>query len=292
MEFARRRYNLDVMLSRSAIPESHHAGRLLRKWRQRRKLSQLDLSCESGISTRHLSFLETGRSSPSRNMLLRLCENLDLPLRERNRLFVAAGYAPVYPERPLEHPSLLSARDAMDKLLVGLEPNPALVIDSHWTLISSNRFVPPLLEGAASWLVQPPVNVIRLCLHPEGLAPRIVNLHEWRPHLLERLRRQIESSGDPILLELLKEVRRYPEPTPEGRMSVEPDAAIVPLRLAFGDNVFSFLSTTMLFGTPLDITLSELAIECFFPTDTITTEKLKELASGVCGNPGTGREVP
>jgi transcriptional regulator with XRE-family HTH domain len=280
MEFTRRRYNLDLMLSPSAIPESHHAGRLLRKWRQRRKLSQLDLSCESGISTRHLSFLETGRSSPSRNMLSRLCENLDLPLRERNRLFVAAGYAPVYPERPLEHPSLVSARDAMDKLLVGLEPNPALVIDSHWTLISSNRFVPPLLEGAASWLVQPPVNVIRLCLHPEGIAPRIVNLHEWRPHLLERLRRQIDASGDPVLLELRKEVRRYPEPTPEGRMSVEPDAAIVPLRLAFGDNVFSFLSTTMLFGTPLDITLSELAVECFFPTDTITAEKLKELASG------------
>jgi transcriptional regulator with XRE-family HTH domain len=280
MEFTRRRYNLDLMLSPSAIPESHHAGRLLRKWRQRRKLSQLDLSCESGISTRHLSFLETGRSSPSRNMLLRLCENLDLPLRERNRLFVAAGYAPVYPERPLEHPSLVSARDAMDKLLVGLEPNPALVIDSHWTLISSNRFVPPLLEGAASWLVQPPVNVIRLCLHPEGIAPRIVNLHEWRPHLLERLRRQIDASGDPVLLELRKEVRRYPEPTPEGRMSVEPDAAIVPLRLAFGDNVFSFLSTTMLFGTPLDITLSELAVECFFPTDTITAERLKELASG------------
>ena len=173
-----------------------------------------------------------------------------------------------------------SMKALLDTILVGLEPNPALVIDRHWTLISSNRAVPPLFEGAANWLVQPPVNVIRLSLHPEGIAPRIVNLHEWRPHLLERLRRQIESSGDPVLLELLKEVRGYPDVTPGRLISVDPDAALVPLRLAFGNSVFNFLSTTMLFGTPLDITLSELAIEVFFPADTVTTESLQESALG------------
>ena len=227
-------------------PLREHPGDLLRVWRQRRRLTQLELSCETGISTRHLSFLETGRAMPSRRMLLRLCEELDLTLRERNRLFLASGYAPIYPERPLNHPSLSLARSAMAAVLTGLEPNPALVIDRHCTLISSNRAVTPLLEGVAPWLLDPPVNVPRLSLHPEGLAPRIVNLPEWREHLVARLRRQANLSADPVLMALIEEVAKFPPDKEEQSTPTNTHAAVVPFRLAVGKGVFSFLSTTML----------------------------------------------
>lgn len=259
------------------------AGDLLREWRQRRRLSQLELAGEAEISTRHLSFVETGRSHPSREMVLHLSERLEIPLRERNVLLVAAGYAPVYSERRLEDPALEAVRNAIDVVLQGHEPYPALVIDRHWNLVASNRSVGPLLIGIGVELLQPPVNVLRLSLHPEGLASRIVNLEEWRAHLLERLRRQVEVSGDPVILDLLAELRDYsPAKTATPvRSRSERDYAgiVVPLELRMGDAVLAFFSTTTVFGTPLDITLSELALETFFPADSATTEILRNFHS-------------
>jgi len=265
------------MPSAAPPPRLPQPGILLRAWRERRKLSQLDLSCETGISTRHLSFLETGRSLPSRATLLKLCEELALPLRERNRLFLAAGFAPAYPERSLEDPALRAAQSAMQQVLIGIEPNPALVIDSHWTLVASNRFIAPLLTGVAAHLLQPPVNVLRLSLHPEGLAPRIVNLQEWRQHLLERLRRQMQA-GDSALIDLMHELRNYPPPR-TATSPYNPDAAVIPFQLRLGEEVLNFFGTTMVFGTPLDVTLAELAIETFFPVDAGTASALQRLAS-------------
>src|SRR6516164_1267377 len=179
-------------------------GGLLRQWRQRRRLSQLDLACDAGISTRHLSFVETGRAQPSREMLLHLAEQLDVPLRERNVLLVAAGYAPVFRERSLEDPALAAARTAIDLVLAGHEPFPAIAVDRHWRLVSANKAVGVLLAGVDQDLLRQPVNVLRVALHPDGLAPRTVNLAEWRAHLLARLRRQIELTADPELIKLLK----------------------------------------------------------------------------------------
>ncbi len=245
-------------------------------------MSQLDLACEADISTRHLSFLETGRSLPSREMVLHLAERLDVPLRERNVLLVAAGYAPVFPERPLSDPALQAARSAVDLVLEGHEPYPALAVDRHWTLVASNNAVMRLLAGTASALLRPPVNVLRLSLHPEGLAPRIANLQEWRTHLLARLRRQIEVSADPILVELMNELRSYPAAGAAGvgTPTTHQDYAgvIVPLRLVTNGGILSFFSTTAVFGTPVDITLSELALESFFPADAATVETLRSLA--------------
>src|SRR5215471_9634946 len=196
-------------------------GSLLKEWRQRRRLSQLDLACEADISTRHLSFLETGRSLPSREMILHLAEQLEVPLRERNALLIAAGYAPVFPERPLGDPELHAARKAVDLVLAGHEPYPALAIDRHWTLIASNNAVPALIVEADPSLLQPPVNVLRLSLHPAGLAPRIANLAQWRSHLLARLSRQIEATADPVLKDLLNELCGYPTPSGTGAIAAD-----------------------------------------------------------------------
>src|SRR5215471_10871371 len=258
--------------------QTQPVGNLLRKWRERRRLSQLDLACEAEISTRHLSFLETGRSLPSREMVLRLAEQLEVPLRERNVLLIAAGYAPAFPERHLNDPALQAARKAVDLLLAGHEPYPALAIDRHWTLIASNNAVPPLLAGVEPSLLQPPVNVLRLSLHPAGLAPRIANLAEWRSHLLARLRRQIEVSADPVLEELLKELCSYPAPGEDAAGDDEAYAGVVvPFRLVTERGVLSFISATTIFGTPVDVTLSELAVESFFPADAATAEALRGL---------------
>lgn len=253
-------------------------GELLRMWRQRRRLSQLDLAADAGISPRHLSFLETGRSTPSREMVLRLAEQLDLPLRERNRLLVAAGYAPLFPERPLDTPELGAARRAVEMVLAGHEPAPALAIDRHWTLVAANRAVPPLLAEVEPGLLQPPVNVIRLSLHPAGLAAKIANYAAWRAHLIARLRRQIELSADPALAELLQEVSALPFPagaTPHAPVSG--GWVAVPLQLRTRAGTLSLISTTTVFGTPVDVTLSELAIESFFPADAATAAALREL---------------
>jgi transcriptional regulator with XRE-family HTH domain len=254
-------------------------GDYLREWRQRRRMSQLDLACEADISTRHLSFLETGRSTPSRDMVLHLAERLDVPLRERNTLLVAAGYAPVFPERRLEDPALQPARHAMELVLKGHEPYPALAIDRHWNLIASNDAVPPLLAGVAPALLQGPVNVLRLSLHPDGLASRIVNYSEWRAHLFERLRHQIEVTADPVLIALLDELSAYPAPPGAWAMqagSAEFAGVAVPFKLRTEAGILSFISTTTVFGTPVDVTLAELALESFFPADAATAEALAQ----------------
>lgn len=255
-------------------------GNLLRDWRRRRRLSQLDLACEAEISSRHLSFLETGRSSPSREMVLRLAEQLEVPLRERNSLLVAAGYAPVFTERPLGDPTLEAARKVVELVLTGHEPYPALAVDRHWNLVASNRAVTPLLAGAEPTLLEAPVNVLRLSLHPRGLAPRIVNLAEWRSHLLARLRRQIDASADPVLGELFDELSGYPVPGGkryDASAGVDYAGVAVPFQLRTEGGTLSFLSTTTVFGTPVDITLSELALESFFPADAATSDALSRM---------------
>ncbi len=259
--------------------ETRAIGDHLREWRQRRRLSQLDLALEAEISTKHLSFLETGRAQPSRDMVLRLAERLDVPLRERNVLLVSAGYAPVFPQRTLDDPALQQARKAVDLVLKGHEPYPALVVDRHWTLVAHNAAVPRLLAGAAPKLMQPPVNVLRLSLHPEGLAPRIENLAEWRAHLLARLRQQIDVTADPVLTKLFDELAAYPAPggAKAGRANVQQEYAgvVVPLRFRTEAGTLSFFSTTTIFGTPVDVTLAELAIESFFPADAATADMLR-----------------
>jgi transcriptional regulator with XRE-family HTH domain len=254
-------------------------GDLLREWRRRRRMSQLDFAVEAEISSKHLSFLETGRSRPSREMLLKLAELLEVPLRERNRLLIAAGFAPVFTERKLDDPALQSARDAMELVLKGHEPYPALAIDRHWTMLAANRAVAPLLQGISPELLEPPVNVLRLSLHPNGLAPRIVNLAQWRAHLFARLRRQIDVSADTVLIALIEELSAYPAPDIRVH-GVEGDGSnsfAVPLRLATPAGVLSFISTTTVFGTPIDVTLSELALESFFPADAATTAALRQM---------------
>jgi len=249
-------------------------GPALRDWRTRRRLSQLDLAIEAEISTRHLSFLETGRARPSREMVLKLAERLTIPIRERNALLNLAGFAAAHGERTLDAPDMAAARNAIERLLKAHEPYPALAVDRGWTLVTANAAVGPFLEGAAAHLLEGPINVLRLTLHPQGLAPRILNLPEWRAHVLERLRAQFAASADPAILALLDELWAYPAPPgPRGQLS--PGHAIVtPLVLDGPDGPLSFISTTTVFGTPLDVTLSEIAIEAFFPADDETARRL------------------
>jgi transcriptional regulator with XRE-family HTH domain len=265
------------------MPPAHRpVGDLLREWRQRRRLSQLELASAANVSARHLSFLETGRSQPSREMLMLLSRRLEVPLRERNTLLVAAGFAPVYRERSLEDPALASAREAVHLVLRGHEPSPALAVDRHWNLVAANRAVAPLLAGVDAALLQPPVNVLRLALHPGGLAPRTLNPAQWREHLLTRLRHQRDASADEGLDALLQELEGYPTPEAPGAADVTGgDAAgfVIPLRLQVQGLTLTLLSTTTLFGTPMDVTLAELAIETFFPADAQTAEALRALAA-------------
>lgn len=258
-----------------------HLGDYLREWRQRRRMSQLDLALEADISTRHLSFLETGRSQPSREMVLLLAEKLDMPLRERNVMLVAAGYAPVYSERSLDDPALESMRRAVDLVLKGHEPYPALAVDRHWSLVAANEALLSLVEGVDPALLKPPVNVLRLSMHPAGLARRIVNFTEWRDHLVERLHHQVDMTGDAALAALIEELRAYPIPDKAARgPGAKQDYAgvVVPLQLRVGEGVLTLFSTTTVFGTPVDVTLSELAIEAFFPADPETASALRQLA--------------
>jgi len=260
---------------------SRPVGELLRVWRQRRRLSQLDLACEANISARHISFLETGRSRPSREMLLHLAERLEIPLRDRNALLLAGGYAPVYRESSLDDPALRPAREAIDLVLAGHEPYPALAVDRHWTLVTANRALGPLLAGAAPALLRPPVNVLRLSLHPDGVAPRIANLRQWRDHVLGRLHRQVEITADPVLAALHEELCGYPVPEGgEEADGVDYGEVVVPLRLRTERGPLAFFSTTTVFGTPVDVTLAELAIEAFFPADPATAEALRQTAAG------------
>ena len=249
------------------------AGPLLREWRQRRRLSQLELAVEADISARHLSFVETGRSTPSREMVLRLAEHLGIPLRERNALLIAAGYAPVFPERSLDDPALAAARNAVNLVLAGHEPYPAIAVDRHWTLVAANNAVGAFMVVEDPSLLEPPLNVLRVSLHPRGVAPRIANLAEWRAHVLERLRRQIDASGDPVLIALLEELRAYPAPAP--KFTRDYGGVLVPIELMTEHGICSFFSTTTIFGTPVDVTLSELAVEAFYPADEQTAAALR-----------------
>jgi len=252
-------------------------GALVRTWRQQRGLSQLDLAAEADISQKHLSFIESGRAAPSRDMVLGLAEHLDVPLRERNAMLLAAGFAPIFRDRPLTDAALAGALATIERLLKAHEPFPALTIDRHWTMVRANAAVAPLLAAVDPALMKPPVNVLRVSLHPRGLAPLIVNLAEWRAHLLERLRRQVRITRDPVLEALARELTAYPggaaravnhAPSPIG------DEIAVPLRLRTHGGVLSFLSTVTVFGTPVEITLSELSLEAFYPADPETAAAL------------------
>jgi transcriptional regulator with XRE-family HTH domain len=244
-----------------------HAGDLLREWRQRRRLSQLDLALAAGVSSRHLSFVETGRSRPTSEMILRLAEHLDVPLRDRNALLLAGGYAPAYPERGLAEPELAAVRHALTRVLKGHEPYPAVVVNRWWELVDANAGIALFTRDVNPGLLKPPVNVLRLSLHPDGMAPRIVNLPEWRAHLLTRLHHQLRATGDPRLADLRDELAAYPggqDPPPA------PADVVVPLR--YQD--LTFLSITAMVGTPMDVTVSELAIESFYPADAPTAAAL------------------
>lgn len=261
-------------------PATTPIGARLRAWRQRRRRSQLDLALDAEVSQRHLSFVESGRAMPSRDMVLRLAETLDVPLRERNALLLAAGFAPFYAERKLDDPALAAARGVVEAILRAHAPNPALAVDRHWRLVAANPAVAPLLAGVTdAGLLRPPINVLRLSLHPGGLAPRIANLPEWRAHILDRLRRQTETSADPALAALLAELAAFGgQESPGGTAMPLPDNDIaVPLELDTAQGRLSLLSTTTVFGTPTEVTLSELAIEAFYPADEATAERLGRL---------------
>ena len=261
-------------------------GDLLREWRQRRQLSQLDLAIAAEISARHLSFVETGRSKPTSAMILRLTEHLEVPLRDRNTLLLAGGYAPAYPEHRLDEPELVAVRNALRHVLAGHDPYPAVVVNRWWELVDGNAAVALLTGSAAPELLTPPVNVLRLSLHPGGMAPHIVNLAEWRAHLLTRLQRQVAATGDPRLAELLTELRSYPggeHPPPAPAGSPAPADVVVPLRYRLGDRELSLFSMTAVVGTPMDVTIDELAIESFYPADEATAQALWALR-GASGN--------
>jgi transcriptional regulator with XRE-family HTH domain len=264
---------------------SRNVGDLLRDWRQRQRLSQLDLAGRAGVSTRHLSFVETGRSRPSPELVLHLAEKLDVPLRDRNVLLLAAGYAPAYSETDLDAPELAAIRGALDQVLAGYEPYPAVVVDRRWDVVAMNGGVPLLIEGVDGKLLEPPVNALRLALHPDGLAPRIANFDEWSAHLLDRLRRQVLLASEPDVSALYDELAAYPRVIEHAEHAEHagaegPAPLAVPLRLRRGDDggELAFVSTVTTFGTALDITLAELTLEAFLPADAATAAALTATA--------------
>ncbi|MCW2595677.1 MAG: hypothetical protein QOH52_451 [Pseudonocardiales bacterium] len=249
-------------------------GHLLREWRERRRLSQLELSIRAEISTRHLSFVETGRSRPTPEMILKLTEHLEVPLRERNQLLLAGGYAPAYPQHGLDEPELASVREALRLVLSGHEPYPALVINRWWEMLDANTATTVIVEDCAPHLLEPPVNVLRLSLHPDGMAPRIINLAQWRAHLLEQLRRRAEVTGDTRLYELEDEMRGYPGGTDTAAPGTN---VVLPLRLQHSSGELSFFSVSAMVETAADITIAELVVESFYPSDLATAQRLRAL---------------
>jgi transcriptional regulator with XRE-family HTH domain len=254
-------------------------GPLLREWRQRRRITQLELALDSGVSTRHLSFVETGRSKPGRDMLLRVLERLDLPYRERNQILLAAGHAPEFPERPLGDPALAPVRDALDKILAAHEPFPAMVVDRGWNLVAANEAAGALAQGVEvdPSLLEPPVNLLRLGLHPRGLAPVIINFEQWRSHFVRRLSQQIATTGDQELGALLEEIAGYPGQDERDTDSPGNDAALGPVRVRSpGGGEWSFFGMFAGFDTPFDVTTSELALELLYPADRSTEHALRK----------------
>ena len=267
----------------STLPSTARApiGELLRTWRRRRSLSQLELALEADVSSRHVSFLETGRARPSRDMVLRLAEHLEIPLRERNGLLLAAGYAPQYVERSLDEPEMAPIHQALDRFLRAHEPYPAVILDRHYNIVSANDATSVLTAGVAPELVAPPANALRATLHPDGMAPRILNLPEWSGHLLHRLRRQAALTGDPELEQLYEELSSYPgvtlEPPHDERAG---DEIVLPLRVSAGERELAFFSTVSTFGTAVEITLAELMIEAFYPANAATAAHLLQGIAG------------
>ncbi|MCG5213724.1 helix-turn-helix transcriptional regulator [Streptosporangium sp. KLBMP 9127] len=264
-------------MTSAVVEREESVGDLLRSWRQRRRVSQLDLAIEAEVSARHISFLETGRARPSREMVLKLAGHLDLPLRHRNRLLLAAGFAPVYREREVAAPEMGPVRQALDKILAGHEPYPALVVDRAWDLVAANDAAGMFLEGVPAHLLAEPVNIMRLSLHPEGIARHLVNLPEVRAHLLAGLRRQAELSGEGVLADLHDELAAYRYPGVDLNVALLPGGSdiLVPLRIRHGDTVLSMFTTIATFGTPVDVTVAELAIETFWPNDEETAAFFK-----------------
>ncbi|WP_328446343.1 helix-turn-helix transcriptional regulator [Streptomyces sp. NBC_00386] len=257
------------------------AGPLLRGWREQRRVSQLELALRAGSSARHISFIETGRSRPSEEMVLRLAEHLDVPVRERNALLLAAGYAPRYAETPIDDPSMDALREGMERLIQGYEPYPALVVDARYDVLAANRGVALLLDGVTDRLLVPPLNAMRLTLHPEGLAPRIRNLRTWRDHLLAQMDRQIALRRSEPLRALYEEVAAYPVPDRDAEVDDEPLGPAphfaLPMRIEHEGRVLSFISSISTFNTPMDVTVAELAIETFLPADPATGKYLHAL---------------
>lgn len=254
-------------------------GALVRDWRQRRRLSQLGLSTALGMSARHLSFVETGRSRPSPGLILRLGEELDVPLAERNTMLLAAGYAPAYSEQGLDAIELEPLRAAARRLIEAHAPYPALLVERHWNLVEANAAVSVLTAQSAPHLLTEPINVLRLSLHPEGMAPRVVNLAEWRQHVLVRLARQAQITADPVLAELYEELCALPEGEHDPSAAGLGPSIVVPLRYRHGEHTLNLLSTTTVFGQPRDVTVAGLAVEAFFPADAATAERLREIAN-------------
>ncbi|HKA10406.1 MAG TPA: helix-turn-helix transcriptional regulator [Candidatus Dormibacteraeota bacterium] len=257
-----------------STPRTRSVGELLREWRERRRLSQLELSLQADISTRHLSFVETGRSRPTPQMILRLTDQLDVPLRDRNILLLAGGYAPAYPQHELEEPDLATVRAALRQVLTGHEPYPAVLVNRWWELVEGNASIAILVAGCSAELLEPPVNVLRLSLHPDGMAPRIINLAEWRAHLLTQLNRRAKSLGDQRLSDLHDELLGYPGGTAE---PAAPTDVVLPLRYRHAGHALSFFSISAMVGTATDVTIEELAIEAFYPADAATASVLRSL---------------
>jgi transcriptional regulator with XRE-family HTH domain len=263
-------------------------GPLLREWRKRRRRSQFELALDAGVSARHLSFVETGRSTPSPEMVLLLAEQLEVPFRERNQLLLAAGHAPAFPERSLDDPELAPVRAALDRILAAHEPNPAVVFDRAWNLVAANSVMGAMVEivGIDPELLEPPVNILRAGLHPRGMAPQLLNLDEWRAHFLERLSHQVAVTGDDELAALLEEIAGYPgsgegDPSPARRVG----EALGPLKVRAPDGRdLSFFGMFATFDTPFEVTTSELAMELMFPADRRTAEALEELASTIANH--------
>lgn len=276
---------MTTTMTRPATP--NRVGELLRGWRQHRRLSQLDLANDAEVSTRHLSCVETGRAKPSRAFVLHVAEHLDVPLRARNELLVAAGYAPVYSHTDLDAPEMASVREALDLVLAHAEPFPALVVDRCWNLVAANTAAFGLLAGNIDpALLEPPINTVRVSLHPNGLGRRLLNYVEWRDHMLARLHRQWILTGDAELRAIVDEVAAYPVPEgadPAGHLALAaagPGEVVLPMRLRgySGEGELTFFSTIATFGTAVDVTLAELAIEAFFPANAHTADVLRQRA--------------
>ncbi|MFI9587592.1 helix-turn-helix domain-containing protein [Streptomyces sp. NPDC052236] len=252
-------------------------GPLLRDWRERRRISQLELALRADSSARHISFIETGRSRPSEDMILRLAEHLDVPVRERNALLLTAGYAPRYAETPLGDPALGALREGLEQLLRGYEPYPAFVVDGTYTVVAANRGIAMLLEGLPEHLLAPPLNAMRITLHPEGLAPRIRNLREWRGHLLAQMERQMALARSEALRKLYDEVAAYPQPGRAAETTIARPSFALPMEIEHDGRVLSFVSSISTFNTPMDVTVAELAIETLLPADPATVKYLQSL---------------